>query len=233
LTSVDEAKSTLKAVSSKHITLNALFVSILSSALEKQYRALNEHNIISQDLQSTVSIVCPVNLRGGIILPDGKIGNEIGAFAMKVPFDPDNRCLPILRLYKVAKTLHNVKHTPAAKISWLISYLISTFATESIAKLALVYANCHAVAAISNVHGFPKKIHLMARSVEVLCAFLPLPPRIPIGLFITSYDGKVIISLNADKRIVPDGDRFLDFMIEEYEALHEEVESTKIVSAIS
>lgn len=223
LASVQEAKSTLKANSRlpKHATLNDLFVSILSRALEKQYQVLQNSSSPKQT-QPTVNIVCPVHLSGGVGPPGRCIGNSIGAFVTTVPFRPNNPFSSTSRLCRVSQNLNKVKHTPAAKISWAVSSFISTFAPESVAKFALVYANCHAVAAISNVHGFPKKIHWMGRPVEILCAFLPLPSGIPIGIVVTSYNGKIIISLDADEGIVPDADKFLDFMIEEYQALKTE-----------
>jgi hypothetical protein len=225
LATVQEAKATLKAISSltKHATLNDLFVSLLSSALEKQYSELSDYYSISYKIQPSVNIVCPVHLDGGV-LPDNGIGNSIGAFVTTAPFNPANPFSPISRLRKVSQNLHNVKQTPAAKISWLISAFISTFTPESFAKYAIVQANCNAAATISNVHGFPKKIHWMSRPVEILCAFLPLPPGIPIGIVVTSYDGNIIMSIDADEGVVPNADKFLDYMIGEYAELKKESE---------
>lgn len=222
LTSVNEAKSVLNVVSGEamHATLNDLFVSILSSALEKQYRELREHKCIVDAFQSTLNIVCPVHLPGNS--HNKSIGNTIGAFVTTVPFNPSHPQSALSRLHKVHQNLSKVKHTPAAQISWLVSSFISTFCPEYVAKYVMVRANCHAAAALSNVHGFPKKIHWMGRPVEMLCAFLPLPPRIPIGMVITSYDGQIIMSIDADQRVVKDADLFLDFMIEDYQALKEE-----------
>lgn len=62
----------------------------------------------------------------------------------------------------------------------------------------------------------------MGRPVEMLCAFLPLPPGIPISLIVTSYDGQIILSVDADESIAPDADRFLDFMIKEYCGMRKE-----------
>jgi hypothetical protein len=62
----------------------------------------------------------------------------------------------------------------------------------------------------------------MGRPVEMLCAFLPLPPGIPSSLIVTSYDGQIILSVDADESIAPDADRFLDFMIKEYCGMRKE-----------
>lgn len=225
LASVKEAKSVLKTVSkeTRHATLNDMFVSILSSALEKQYHKLQDHEDIHDAIQSTINVVCPVHLSGG--LRGKSIGNSIGAFVTTVPFNPSHPSTALSRLHTVSHNLRKVKRTPAARISWLVSSFISMFCPEFVAKYAMVRANCHAAAAISNVHGFTKKIHWMGRPVEMLCAFLPLPPKIPIGMVITSYDGNIIMSLDADCRVVPDADKFLEYLIEEYQALRKEAET--------
>ena len=94
----------------------------------------------------------------------------------------------------------------------------------SLAKNAIVRANCHAVAVISNVHGYPFEIHWNGRPIKMICPFLPLPPKIPVGIMATSYDGKIILSVESgDERVVPDAEVFLDFMLEEYEAIKQEL----------
>ena len=117
-----------------------------------------------------------------------------------------------------------MKRTPAPLISWFLTSLISKLGLEWIAKDAIVRMNCHAAAIISNVHGFPFEIHWKGWPIKMLCAFFPLPPNIPIGILVTSYDGKIILSCEStDERVVPDTDRFLDYMLEEYEAIKTEI----------
>jgi hypothetical protein len=82
--------------------------------------------------------------------------------------------------------------------------------------------NGQSAAVVSNVKGFPFKTHWNGRRNEVLCAFLPLPPGIPIGCVIQSYGGEVSFSIDADKRAVPDAGQFADWMLLEYERLKQE-----------
>ena len=42
---------------------------------------------------------------------------------------------------------------------------------------------------------------------------------IPIGVVVQSYDGKISLGVNADMRVVPDGEKFADWMLSEYERL--------------
>ena len=64
--------------------------------------------------------------------------------------------------------------------------------------------NANSVEVISNVKGSPFCVDWMRRKVILLCAFLPLPPGITIGVMIHNYDGNTSFSVNARKRAVPD-----------------------------
>lgn len=85
LAPVVEAKSILKAVSkeSRHAKLNGLLVSLLSFALEKQYIELIQQECMPSEIQSTINVVRPVHLAGGLALRGKCIGNSIGAFVTR------------------------------------------------------------------------------------------------------------------------------------------------------
>eukprot|EP00970_Alexandrium_tamarense_P020875 scaffold15803_cov179-Alexandrium_tamarense.AAC.1 len=232
LTTVQEAKSVVRSLSI-YVKLNDLFVTLLGRALERQYSELKANGGDDVKCPSTINIVVPVHLTGGVILPHQSIGNKIGAFVAPIPFNPNEEKDSISSLRQITTILHKIKMTPAPQISWLVTALISTCAPKSVAKYAMVRANCHAAAVISNVRAFPFKIHWMERPVEMICAFLPLPPGIPIGLIVTSYDGEIIFSIDADKRIVPDADTFLQYMADEYEVLKHEATKGEVTGAES
>ncbi|KAL9190638.1 hypothetical protein ACHAXT_000344 [Thalassiosira profunda] len=224
LAPVDECKSVAKSIS-KQTKLNDLFVALLGSALERQYTELMDNSGVSTPtkLPPTVNIVVTAHLTGSI-LPWQSIGNRIGAFVTSVPFSPGKRDSTVSRLRTISKNLARMKRTPVALISWFITSLISKLGLESLAKDSIVRWNCHSVAVISNVHGFPFEVHWTSFPVKQICAFLPLPPKVPIGLLVTSYDGKIILSVeSSDDRVVPDAERFVDFMLEEYERIKKEL----------
>ena len=220
LADIEDAKNVAKSVS-RHTKLNDLFVALLGAALERQYQDLKEKSNASREIcfkpPSSVNIVVPVSLRR---YPWEEIGNNIGAFVTTIPFNPEERQGKSLsRLRQISKTLSRIKQTPAPLISWFTTSLISWLGSEAVAKDVIVRANCHATAVVSNVHGFPFQIHWKGRPVGMLCPFLPLPPGVPVGICCTSYDGKLILSVEADANIVPDPKQFLDYMLEEYEAI--------------
>ncbi|KAL7549425.1 hypothetical protein ACHAWF_012696 [Thalassiosira exigua] len=227
LASIEEAKSVARMIS-RRTKLNDLFAALLSSALERQYKDLNaksETPKTSSKCPSSVNVVVPVHLQGSV-LPGQQIGNKIGAFVQAIPFNasPGAKLTSSLsRVRTISKTINKMKRTPAPLISWLLTACISYLGIESIAKDAIVRANCHATAVLSNVHGYPFEIHWKGRPIKMLCAFLPLPPKVPIGILVTSYDGMIIMSVEADYELIPDPDQFLDYMLEEYEEIKKEL----------
>lgn len=223
LASVEDAKQVTKSIK-KGAKLNDLFVACLTAAIERQYECMSRgkcHTDNKRKGPTAVNLIVTSHLRGGIIMPDESIGNKIGAFAVTTPFKFKSGS-SINRLRTISKALQLMKRTPAPQISYLITRFISNFLPKCVAQYALVKANCHSVATISNVHGFNNIIHWAGNPVEMVCAFLPLPTGIPIGIVITSYNGRIIMSVDANANVVPDADSFLQWMVEEYETIKSE-----------
>lgn len=224
LTSVQDAKRVTKSIK-KGVKLNDLFVACLTSAIEKQYDCLSGKDAAKKmNLPTSVNLVVTTHLRGGIILPNESVGNKIGAFVVRSPFKMGSS---VKRLRMISKALQLMKRTPAPQISYLLTSFISNYLPMRFAQYALVKANCHSVATISNVQGFTDQIHWDGNPVEMICAFLPLPKGIPIGIVVTSYNGRIIMSVDADASVVPDADTFLQYMVEEYKAIKREATDTK------
>ena len=226
LASVNDAKQVTKSIK-KGAKLNDLFVACLTSAIERQYEKLSRGKGTDNKRKgpTSVNLIVTTHLKGGIIMPGESIGNKIGAFAVTAPFKKNTTTTggsSIKRLRTISKVLQLMKRTPAPQISYLMTSFISNYLPKCVAQYALVKANCHSVATISNVHGFPDTIHWDGNHIEMICAFLPLPTGIPIGIVVTSYNGRIIMSVDADASVVPDADAFLQWMVEEYEAIKSE-----------
>ena len=52
--------------------------------------------------------------------------------------------------------------------------------------------------------------------MESIDGFVPLAPGIPIGVIVGSYNGTVQLTVTAQPWAVPDADRFLTWIMEEY-----------------
>lgn len=216
---VKEAQQVAKKLYKK-ATINDVFVTCISRAIQKQ---LNQHHLkISPSPQKTdkINIVVPVHLTGGILLPGTSMGNRIGAFVARVPLDSDSSSdssLPLQKhLMNVSQTLGFLKRSPTPLISYFMAKAASDYLPVSITQHLFRNANQNAVVVVSNVRGPEKELHWNGRSIKKMGGFVPLPPGIPIGITVFSYSGMVGLAVNADKRVVPDADLFLSWVLEEY-----------------
>ena len=227
---VDEMKKIAKAIS-KRTTINDVSVFLVTASIKRQlawhYEQMEENQKLS--MPSHINICVPVHLLGGALVDPatGKrvpVGNKIGAFVAAIPTaEKDTKHPAAGRVKKCSTALTEQKTTPAPLIAWAAAKFFSDYAPLSIAKYTMRHTNGQSAAVVSNVKGFPFKTHWNRRRNEFLCAFLPLPPGIPIGCVVQSYGGEMSFSIDADKRAVPDAGLFADWMLEEYERLKEEV----------
>lgn len=228
---VEELKIVAKSISPT-ATLNDIFTSCVAAALRKQLeehknaQARQETQLVDQkakiEIPDFVNVVVPVHLAGGVLLPGQSLGNKIGAFVAAIPIGnrkSSGQSSASERLSGISAALKEGKSSPAPLISWRMAKFFSDYAPNSVAKLAMRKGNAAAVAVISNIRGFPFKVHWNGRPVEFLSAFLPLPPGIPIGIVLQSYAGDISFTLDADQRAVPDAEKFADWILEEYSKL--------------
>jgi phosphoribosylcarboxyaminoimidazole (NCAIR) mutase len=57
------------------------------------------------------------------------------------------------------------------------------------------------------------------RRVESIYGFVPLPPGIPVGVVVSSYAGNMALTVTAEPYAIPDADRFMGWVLEEYLSL--------------
>jgi WS/DGAT C-terminal domain len=242
---VKEVKWVAQTLIGKNATVNDVFVSCVSAAVARQ---LNEHrqrlevlDIVDDEVNEkkqrrhrhrrqlsrmeSMNIVMPVHLYGGVMLPGQSMGNRIGAMIARVP--GENRELSCVdRLEQVHNTLYALKQTPTPLLSYLLVRLTSsisgTFLPSSWTQFLFSKASANAAAVVSNVRGPHTPLHIKGRLIQSVHGFVPLPPGIPIGVVVGSYADNVQLSLSAETWAVPDGDQFLVFVLEEYQALLEQ-----------
>lgn len=210
------------------VTVNDLFVSLVSAALARQ---LEFHRVVHEGLpkQRSVHIAVPVHLKGGVVLPGESVGNNIGAFVARLPGETyETDC--VQRLRDVSRELHAVKRTPIAVIGYMmartLSYASSVLPVSWASRL-YAYSNAGSIAVVSNNRASPQPVHLAGREVEDVYGFVPLPPGIPVGVVVMSYAGKVNCSVAAEPWAVPDADQFVKWMLEEYLDLVQAVKNKK------
>ena len=233
---LDEVKDVAKAIGHANgvdVTVNDLFVSCVTSAVTRQ---LIEHEEFMAPVDAhqrrfavpRINVVVPVHLGGGIILPGESVGNNIGAFVTQCPGEMSHDAVggridpcPTERLVRVHKSLLYSKRSPAPFVSHYIAKFCSTYLPDGLTQTIFQRASANAAVVVSNTRGYHKKMHINGMTVESAAGFLPLPPGIPIGVVVQSYAGTVSLSVTAEKWAVPDADKFLRWVLDEYQRLHE------------
>ena len=75
---------------------------------------------------------------------------------------------------------------------------------------------------VTNFEGPTRRIHFGGREVKLSQVFTPLPPRVPIGVTVSTYAGNLSISVTAEPWAVPDAEKFLSWVLDEYKFLYTE-----------
>ena len=221
VTTVDEVKSIATAFG-KNVTVNDVWVSCATYAVARQ---LQEHKMtygLPEKENTTINVVIPVHLQGGILLPGQSLGNRIGAFAACVPGE-DTTMSASKRLEQTHQSLYTIKQTPAALLAYLSAHVLGGLPTSWTTPL-FRRATANACIAITNVRNASHKLHVQGMAVETVAGFLPLAPGIPIGVVVQSYAGNMQLSVTAETYAVPDANMFLAWMVEEYQRLLLETE---------
>jgi len=203
----------------------------------------------------SMNLIIPVHLQGGIILPGQGLGNKIGAMVSRIPgerisnkmVDGDDRtALAQERLIRVHSVLNARKQTPVAALSYLVAGVMGYLSPSSAAPTSAtsaVYsvgsspsswtpwffrkAHANASLVVTNVRGPEFSMHLEGRPVRAFLGFLPLPAGVPVGLVVTSYSKKIVLSVTAEEYAVPDPEQFLGWVREEYEFLKQRADEAE------
>lgn len=213
---------------SRSMTVNDVFCSCISAAIARQ---LNHHRQRMQALtqeqkclppQRHIHLALPVHLKGGVVLPGESVGNNLGAFVVRVPGESTycgHTMTPEQRCRAVHDELVTIKTTPIALLSHGLAKCLS-FSSHVLPKswIASIFtrANAGSIAVVSNNRGLPVHVHLGGRRIESMYGFVPLPQGIPIGVVVMSYAGRISLTLSAESWAVPDADQFLVWVLDEY-----------------
>jgi hypothetical protein len=143
------------------------------------------------------------------------------------------------RLIQVHTVLNERKQTPAAVLSYLAAGLMGrlspssasgnaddTSSTYSVGSSSSSWtpwlfrkAHANASVVVTNVRGSESCVHLEGRPIRAFLGFLPLPAGVPIGLVVGSYNNEITLTVTAEEYAVPDADKFLGWVQDEYELL--------------
>lgn len=229
---VDEVEHVAKSLTkNKQVGLNDVMISCVTAAVARQMQEHQMQSEIVRDhrdkkqqvikIPKSINAMIPVHSDGGSVLKKGQtVGHRLGAFFAAVPSDVTT--IASQRLEHVHASLDEVQQGPALFWSRMGTQVISSLLPVSWATSILQRFQPNAAFLITHSRGPSRRIHFGGREVEVSQCFTPLPAGIPIGVVVSSYAGELSISVTAEPWAVPDADKFVTWVLEEYKFLYTE-----------
>ena len=225
----EQVAQSLTKDNNKPVTIQDVMISCVSAAVARQ---MQEHQMRYEMDQSSIrgnvkipkhiNVLVPVHPEGGRLKTGQAVGHRLGSFFAAVPSDLTMTAAQ--RLSQVHESLYPVQHTtPAVFWSRVGSQLVSSLLSASWATSLWQRAQPNVAFWVCTTRGPSRRIHWKGRAVQVQQSFTPLPPGgIPIGISISTYAGDVHLSVTAEPWAVPDAERFLSWILEEYKFLYTE-----------
>ena len=143
------------------------------------------------------------------------MGNKIGGYLMNLPLgirDHKKRCKQIVTQTAGSKRL------PEQYASYWMFVLLS-YCPMSLVKPLFHRMSRQVNCVVTNVRGSEKSYFYEGREVRRLIGFIPPPDGVPIGVAISSLAGQVNISVKADRGLIRDPMKFVQFIHDELDSM--------------
>jgi WS/DGAT/MGAT family acyltransferase len=189
-------------------TVNDVMLAAITAAFHRYFA---EHG---DAVEETVVIV-PVNLRpAGAPVPSG-LGNEFGLVFVPLPTgEPD----PTYRQTAVKAQMDQIKATREGVFLYSMLELMGQVPTGAQNAWIDAFAN-KATAIVTNMTGPEHAVAVAGRRITEAMAWVPVTGPVGLGLSIFSYDGRLAVGMVSDAQLVPDADKLLALLDDEFDAL--------------
>jgi WS/DGAT/MGAT family acyltransferase len=204
---LDEVKGVGRKVNG---TVNDVLLTAVSGALR---RYLIQHGDPVEGLE--INAMVPVNLRP--LSEAADLGNRFGLIYLALPVGTED---PAERLRLVKTRMDEIKGSPQPFVTFQILKALGLAPIE-VAELAVNLFGRKASAVMTNVIGPKQPIYFAGERVRTWLGWVPQSGHMGLGVSIFSYDGRVVVGVASDKRLVPDPESIATAFEEELKALVE------------
>jgi len=164
-----------------------------------------------------VRTLVPVSVRR----PDqrGHFDNRVSAILLDLPVDEVD---PVVVLRVVAHRMTELKASHEAEAGELVTSLGNSVPAPGLAaglKLAFRVPQRSLTTVTTNVPGPREELHLAGRRMLAAYPYVPIADRLRTGIAVTSYAGKLLFGITADRESTPDVDVLRDGLLDAFAEL--------------
>lgn len=193
-------------------TVNDVLLTILSGAL-RRYMLAHDEKVERGDIHSFV----PVNLRPAEAM--SKLGNRFGLVFLQMPVGIADS---VERLYATKQNMDALKASSEAVATFGLMYLMGI--VPRFQNFALSIFDSKGTAVTTNVPGPRQQLYLAGSPIDTIMAWVPKSGHVGLGISIISYNGKVQLGVAADRGLVPDPEKILEYFTTEFTELRARAE---------
>lgn len=189
-------------------TVNDVLVAALAGALRSY---LEERGGPVPDIHGVV----PFNLRPLDQPLPAELGNRFGLVFLPMPVGIADRDE---RLAATHRAMQQIKHSAQGPVSFAV-LTVTGMMPQQVENLIVSVFGSKGSAVVTNVPGPTQPIYLAGSRVAGCVSWVPSSGRIPLGLSMFSYDGKVFVGVAGDAHLVPHPERIVAAFRAELDAL--------------
>jgi len=189
-------------------TVNDVLVAAITGALR---RYLIDRDSLVDELRAMI----PFNLRPLDQSLPRELGNRFGLVYLPLPTGIRGRRK---RLEEVHRRMDSIKNSPEGAISYGILGLIGMTPPQIERRLIDLFTS-KSTLILTNVPGPRQPVYFAGTRVAGIVPWVPAGGSIGLGVSIFSYDGKVMLGVRADTRLVSDPEEIIESFKRELDEL--------------
>ncbi len=147
----------------------------------------------------------------------GKLGNRVSSWVLSLPIDESD---PRAQLQRIHETTRELKESNQALGVEMIMQ-VAEFTPSSLLSLGAQAVSGPINSIVTNVPGPQVPLYMQGAKLQSLYPQVPLLGDMGLGIALISYDGKICWGFNANPDVIPDLERFVEFVALSLERVRE------------
>lgn len=189
---------------------------VVLAAVTKGFEALLVHRGEAPTARAVRTLV-PVSVRR----PEqrGEVDNRVSAILLDLPVDQDDPAAVLAVIHDRMQRLKASHEDEAGEVVTSLGNLVPPPVLAAGLRLAFRFPQQFVTTVVTNVPGPREELRLVGRRMLAAYPYVPIADRLRIGIAVTSYDGKLLFGITADRDSTGDIDVLRDALVAAFGAL--------------